>query len=101
MHKAIPKGRKAVLDKYIIRIVRMMESKDFSESLILALPLMKDELVRFGVSNIEVWLKELERGLSNHENYLDIWIQGWFARVFAFNQFKVTMNPGEPKGLTF
>jgi len=45
------------------------------------------------VKNINIWLHELISRLPDHQQYLDVWVQGWYADMFAFNEFQVVMNP--------
>lgn len=72
-----------------------MEHSGFSENKVqsLQLLLLTEDLISREVQNVDRWLREVEGNLADKEAYLDLWVQGWFARVFAYNNFPTIMNP--------
>lgn len=70
-----------------------MEAEGFCPEWVESLPILANDLDGCGVRNIPAWLRELKPRLSDKEQYLDVWAQGWFALVLAHNRYVATMNP--------
>jgi hypothetical protein len=81
------------LEQQLERITAIMKAQSFCQDLAESLPLLVGDVHERSVRNIDVWLREVESRLGDKEQYLDVWAQGWFTSVFAYNGFTVTMNP--------
>jgi len=87
-----------VIDALVGKVIAAMTARGYKERDTRSLWQIVGELRSKGVHGLSRWLREVQGRLGDREQYLDVYAQGWFARIFTHNGLRVTMNPRGGRG---